>query len=398
LGRVRDARLSDVNDQGLIEPAAWHLGLNDVPEFLLSRKLIDARAIVDNDLVVRNFSSGRHAVFSAESTNGESYLLKQDPSIDAKTTALEAAVYEWLSRVPPIQKFIPQFHRYDAARHVLVLEFIPAATDLATYHTVRRPSIRVARAIGTHLAELHCVSTAQMQSSRTNSRPLALTLHRPHVRMARDCSPACLNLIRILQNTDGYGASLDELGRSWAATALIHRDVRLKNFLLTVPARTMRRTDVKLIDWELACVGDPRWDIGSALGNYLSLWLESIPTTQTADLSQSTASAKYPLSCIQPAIRACWEDYVTRRGLPSNAAKRMLVETVGFAAARLVQIAYEAAQGSIRLMTSGVLHLQVAFNMLTRPEEAVAHLYGLPLTLDFPNRAPGTEARNHRDA
>ena len=213
--------------------------------------------------------------------------------------------------------------------------------------------------------------------------------------MARDCSPACLNVIRILQNTDGYGPCLDELNRSWAATALIHRDIRLKNFLLTAPVRTMRHADVKLIDWELASVGDPRWDIGSALGNYLSLWLESIPTTATSDLSQSTALAKCPLSSIQPAIRACWKTYVTRRGLPSEAAERMLVGTVGFAAARLVQSAYEAAQGSIRLTTTGVLHLQLAFNMLTRPEEAVTHLYGLTLAHAFPTSVTGTVSRDH---
>src|SRR5512145_3314322 len=122
-----------------------------------------------------------------------------------------------------------------------------------------------------------------MPSERNDARPSALSLHRPRVRMARDCSPACLNLNRILQNADGYDACLEELNRSWTATALIHRDVRLKNFLLAAPIPTMRHADVKLIDWELACIGDPRWDIGAALGNYLGLWLESIPTTQMAD-------------------------------------------------------------------------------------------------------------------
>jgi aminoglycoside phosphotransferase (APT) family kinase protein len=390
---VRVTRLSGVNGQG---PVVWPLGLNDVPEFLLSRELVDPRAIVDNDLIVRNFSSGRHYVFSAESSDGASYLLKQNPYIDPKTTAREAAVYESLSCMPAIRKFIPRFHEYDADRHVLVLEFIPTAVDLATYHhNLRRPPIRVATAIGANLAELHCISTGQSQSERTEPRPSALTLHRPHVRMARDCSPACLNLIRILQNTDGYGPCLDELNRSWAATALIHRDIRLKNFLLTAPVRTMRHADLKLIDWELACVGDPRWDIGSALGNYLSLWLESIPTTAMADLAQATALAKCPLSSIQPAIRACWKTYSTRRGLASEAAERMLVGTVGFAAARLVQTAYEAAQGSIMLTTTGVLHLQLAFNMLARPEETVAHLYGLTLAHAFPTSVTGTVSGDH---
>ena len=383
--------MSEVNDQGHLEPDAWHLGLNDVPEFLLSRGLVHPRAIVDNDLIIRNFSSGRHYVFSAESSDGARYLLKQDPYVDSNTAAREAEVYESLSCVPEIRRFIPRFHRYDADRHVLVVEFIPSAVDLATYHRKpRRPSIRVARAIGANLAELHCMSTGRGQSERTEPRPSALALHRPHIRMARDFSPACLDLIRILQNTDGYDPRLDELNRSWAATALIHRDIRLKNFLLTAPVLTMRHADLKLIDWELASVGDPRWDIGSALGNYLSLWLESIPSTGMTNPAQSSVLAKCPLAGIQPAIRACWNAYILRRGLPSEAAERMLVGTAGFAAARLVQTAYEAAQGSIRLTATGLLHLQLAFNMLTRAEETVAHLYGLTLAHCFPTSMTGT--------
>jgi hypothetical protein len=73
----------------------------------------------------------------------------------------------------------------------------------------------------------------------------------------------------------------------------------------------------------------------------------------------------------------------------------MLVGTVGFAAARLVQTAYEAAQGSIMLTTTGVLHLQLAFNMLARPEETVAHLYGLTLAHAFPTSVTGTVSRDH---
>jgi hypothetical protein len=160
----------------------------------------------------------------------------------------------------------------------------------------------------------------------------------------------------------------------------------------------MRHADLKLIDWELACLGDPRWDIGSALGNYLSLWLQSIPITGVASLSQSAEMAKCPLSRIQPAIRACWDTYVTRRGLVGEAAERLLVETVGFAAARLIQTAYEAAQGSNWLTTGSVLHLQVALNMLTSPREAVTHLYGLTLAQRVATRTTEVESRDAADA
>jgi aminoglycoside phosphotransferase (APT) family kinase protein len=375
---VRIARLSDLTGHRALTPDARRLSLDDVPNYSLSRGLVDPQALVNNDLVVRDFSSGRNSVFSVESSNGASYLLKQNPHVDRKMTAREADVYELLSSAPSMRNFVPAFHSFDADLQVLVLEFIAGAEDLASYHRHRRRTpIRVAAAVGAVLAGLHGVSPRRPGLASLKARPTALTLHRPHIRLARDCSPACLDLIRIMQSTDGYGSCLDELNTSWSASTLIHRDVRFKNFLLTAPVQTMRHADLKLIDWELACLGDPRWDIGSALGNYLSLWLESIPTTGRATLSQSAQSATCPLPRIQPAIRACWSTYAARRGFGGADAERMLFQTVGFAAARLVQTAYEVAQSATKLTTTGVLHLQLALNMLTRPQEVVAHLYGL---------------------
>ena len=47
------------------------------------------------------------------------------------------------------------------------------------------------------------------------------------------------------------------------------------------------------------------------------------------------------------------------------------------AAARLVQVAFEASQDQQQLMSSVVLHLQLAHNLLARPREAPASLLGI---------------------
>jgi Ser/Thr protein kinase RdoA (MazF antagonist) len=236
LGWLRNAGLPDVTRPRSIDLDARQLSPNTVSSYLLARKLVDSRALVDNDLIVRDFSSARNRVFSAESSNGASYLLKQYPHAEANLTAREAEVYQHLSSVPAMRKFMPRCYGYDAHLQILVLEFVSNAEDLASYHRgLSRPPIRVATAIGAILAELHCVSTRHCRSRSAEARPSALTMHRPHIRVARDCSPACLELVRILQNTEGYGSRLDQLNKTWAATTLIHRDVRHKNFLLTAP-------------------------------------------------------------------------------------------------------------------------------------------------------------------
>jgi aminoglycoside phosphotransferase (APT) family kinase protein len=356
------------------------LTLADVPEYLLARELIGPRAIVDGDLVVRDLS-GRNRVFSAEcGSEGTGYLLKQSSDPAVTTVAHEGEVYRVLSTEPVMRAHLPRFHGYDSGGKVLILEFFRGAEDLASHHRVRRrPPVRTASAIGAALADLHGLLVGQGDAMVTRRwRPSVLSLHRPGVRLVRDASRAGLELVRIIQRTDGFGVHLDALNEAWSATTLIHRDVRWKNFLLTTPGRAVRQPRLRLIDWELAGLGDPRWDIGSALGNYLSLWLASIPVTGTAPPERSIELARCPLGGIQPAIRACWDTYVNRRGLDADTAERLVPATVGFAAARLVQTAFEAAQGSPRLTTDSVLHLQVAFNMLERPQEAAAHLLGLP--------------------
>ncbi len=90
-------------------------------------------------------------------------------------------------------------------------------------------------------------------------------------------SAAGLELIRIVQRTEGFGELLDGLRATWVPTALIHGDVKWSN-VLVVDAGTPQES-IKLIDWESAMVGDPSWDVGSALSQYLSFWLFSIPLT-----------------------------------------------------------------------------------------------------------------------
>ncbi len=89
--------------------------------------------------------------------------------------------------------------------------------------------------------------------------------------------------------------------------------------------------------------------------------------------------ARYPLDEMKPATAACWHAYVDARHLDDASAARDMIRAVRFAGARLVQTAFEAAQMMQQVMSSTVLHLQLAHNVLQRPQEAAVQLMGLPL-------------------
>ena len=84
-------------------------------------------------------------------------------------------------------------------------------------------------------------------------------------------------------------------------------------------------------------------------------------------------------------MRRFWQAYVRQMGLEDRVAWEWLLRSVCYAAARLVQTAFEQSQGAVQLTGNALCFLQVSLNMLQRPDEAAVHLLGIPL-------APGRPA------
>ncbi|MFI6820709.1 phosphotransferase family protein [Micromonospora sp. NPDC050187] len=350
------------------------LTAEEVPGYLIARGLVAPRTLVDGDLVVRDLSS-RNRTFAVECRSGTGYLLKQDR--DPRTTgcAHEAEVYRILSGDRRMRVRVPRCHGYDTGARVLVLEHLRDAVDLGSPRR-RRPSVRVAAEIGAVLAALHATPTSKADELATPAaRPPALRLHRPDLAFFCAAAGSTLRLVRIVQQTSGFAQLLDEVGRDWTPSALVHGDVRWTNLMVDA-----RRPRLRLVDWELAGRGDPRWDIGSALGNYLGLWLAALPVTGTVAPARNPTPERRLLEQVQAAVRACWNSYVRTLDPDPDVAGRMLPGTVRFAAARLLQTVLETADNRVALTGDLVLHLQVVLNMLECPAEAAVHLLGLPLS------------------
>lgn len=356
------------------------LDQSDVAQFLLDRGHITTRAIVDGDLTIRDASS-RNRNFRVERTRGMSYLLKQGVGPEGvATVAHEALVYRTLSGLDPrVRRYVPAFQGYDPADRVLVIELIAGARDLRAHHLRSgRFSTAHARAMGVVLGTLHHLTRQTMHAPAPERAPWVLSAHRPRLNLFRDSSSASIQLVKILQQAPGFGVHLDRLRARWQSRCVIHQDVKWDNFLL-VPRRDGRGwSGIKLIDWESAGQGEPGWDIGSLLSQYLSAWIFSIPITGQTPPERFPELASFPLERMQPALRACWDGYVSAAHLEPAAALAGLIEAVELAAARLILTAFEAAQMSLELTSNLVLHMQLAFNMLERPREASVHLLGIP--------------------
>jgi aminoglycoside phosphotransferase (APT) family kinase protein len=353
------------------------LAQEDVARYLLDRELLGPEAVLDGGLAIRDASS-RNRNFRVETSVGPCYLLKQGLSPEAASSvAHEASVYARLAREgDTLVAYVPAFCGYDAVEGVLALELVRDAEDLRSHHlrSGRFPA-GPAAAVGSALGALHRSTAAPGGAAAGAAAPWILSVHRPDARVFRDISAAALELIRIVQGAAGFPAALDRVRSAAFGAALVHGDVKWDNCL--VRSRDDGEQEIRLIDWEVAGPGDPCWDIGSALSQYLSFWLFSIPVTGSVAPERFPELATYPLDAMKPALAACWIAYADAVGLAADAVVDRLVHTVELAGARLVQSAFEAAQMMQRLTSPLVLHLQLALNILQRPGDAATRLLGL---------------------
>jgi aminoglycoside phosphotransferase (APT) family kinase protein len=355
------------------------LGAADVAGYLLDRKLLGPRAVVDGGLRVAD-ASRLNRVFVVTAEGERCYVLKLAGGAGNAGVAREAAVLERLRRLDPggsLAWLLPVVVAYDAAEGVLILESAADARDLRRHHARGRFSCVLAREAGRALALLHAIPPRALDGLPHAPHPTGRTqMHRPDLNTMFTLSEAAVELTRILQGADELCAELDELCTGWSEESVIHGDVRWDNCLALRGSGSSRWTRLQLIDWELCGPGDPGFDIGAFFGEYLRAWLQSIPIADHRDPGRLLEHARLPLRRMRPALRAFWAGYTLDRGTTSTELSATLRRSTRFAAVRLITAALEEAQSFAELRARALYQLMLSENIVRRPHEAI-DMFGL---------------------
>lgn len=354
---------------------------------LQNRGIADGSLVTDGHILVTE-SSRRHVNYKVTTDDGLGYFVKHAPTIDRITTlAREAKIHAMLSAangcIGSLNRYLPKLLDYDSRNHILVFELIPGAVNLREYQLRHRWfSKGAARAIGRAVGMLHdemrlgSIGRGSLEAFR-DEPPGALSLHQPYVSFLAETSSASLDLICLIQSSSELCELLDQLRMHWMYNALIHRDLKWDNAVTHISAHTKRAGHPIIVDWELAGVGDADWDIGSIFSDYLNTWLLSIPMGSGGPFDRYLEYARYPLRTMHPAITAFWDSYVRARNFDRDAAYSHFVQAVKYAAARLIQSAFEQSQVSYELGSGAGAAVQLSLNILRRPHEAGIHLLGI---------------------
>lgn len=349
----------------------------ELVSYLLQAGLLTKHSIVNGDLVIADVSR-RNRNFKVTRSDGPSYLVKQGAGDEgAASLAREASVYRWLEGAGD-QEFLPHCYHYDEHESILVIEYVRDSCDLRE-HYVRsgKFSREIAEEMARALAALHRRSPETLLTVRYD-RPWAASLHQPDLQLLTTVSTANVQLLKILQKYPDFSMAIQVVRDNSGESACVHFDIKADNWIVLAQRSRRSTSRVRLVDWELAGLGDPCWDIGSVFSDYLTLWLESIPVTGSTPPERFPELARYPLSRMHAAIGSFWRSYCRARELDAAEAEEWLARSMNFAAIRLLQTAFEQADTSIQLTGSTVCFLQLSMNILQRPREASVHLLGLP--------------------
>lgn len=345
---------------------------------LLRAGLLSPAQLVEDGVAIADVGWRNSALLVTPAT-GRAWLVKRGASGDRRANSTrEAAAYQLLANSAGLA-CVPRLDSFDPAEYVLTVEAFPTARTLRE-HASRsgRLAVPVARQLGAALAGLHQLTPSPGQLTTLPAEPpWILRAPRPTLALVRLGGAANLRLLQLLQAFPDLGACLDQFSNRWTAAALVHADLKWDNILVIAPPRRREPDCIRLADWEHASWGDPAWDVGTVLSEFLSFWLLSMPLAGNFGTESRAALARYPVERLQPAMRAFWDAYASRRCLSATARAGVLEQSVGYAGARLIQTAFERSRAHARPPGFVPHMLQLSLNVMQRPRDAAALLLGI---------------------
>lgn len=359
-----------------------HLTVSNLAFFLIGRGLLSAGAVVAGDFVVLD-ASRRNRNFKVIRTVGPGLFVKQMREMQADamlTLRREAACYDLARSEPALERLMPPFISYDPLRHVLIVELMPEAESLAEYLARYRvfPD-GIGQMLGEALGLYHArgAGIADHEAVRTlfpHQIPVVLRLGRGGHDALGQYGRVGPALSAVIHQHPEFEQLLDGVGKEWRLDSLIHGDMKWDN-VLVFPAGD--RLDFRVVDWEMADLGDAAWDVGAVLQSALTAWILSMPIGSGLPPERYVAMASLPVEAIRRVLHDFWDAYAAARSFNETERRSEIERSMRFGAARLVWAVIEQRLYAPHLDPAAAALLQVSLNILQNPPKAVAELLDL---------------------
>ncbi len=343
----------------------------NIVHYLTDKNIISPESVVDGDFTVVDMTR-RNRNFKILRKTGTGYFVKQVKQYDPQSLnslTREAQSY-WLAKndagFKGIQDLMPRLIHYDPPNHILIVELFAGYENLSEMHLrLGHFPVSIAATLGTALGIYHKDVNRNMDEVNAKkifpaTLPWLLTINAPYIEQAKNTDANHRQFFTIIEQYPEFLAAIEQLRTGWQINSLIHGDMKWENCIVY--------NDVlKIIDWELADLGDAAWDVGAIFQTWLTHWVSQ----------QNGQHQNNKPEDLQPAIAAFWNAY-SGTMLPGKSDQSALLEKCcKCAAIRIIQTVFEYMHFTKKLDKTAIVLLQLSLNMLKNPAEATSTLLGL---------------------
>ncbi|MBE5212256.1 phosphotransferase [Pectobacterium sp. A535-S3-A17] len=365
------------------------LTLHNLAHFLVDNGFLHPEYLVSGRYKVIQRQS-RNSIFQVFLDNNPSGLfVKQLLSSDQQNAYLmqkDATVHCLIQQtdiLPKMRAFIPNYYGYELGNHVFVTEFFPGAISLHEFITQSKSINQDELSqMATILASLHKDLSEEIEDNPSlnffNRQPPWIMLFgdrdNPQIKNSQQHLGPIDALIR--QQPD-IPQLLEDLRYTWSGNTLIHGDIKLVNFIRVDQKKT---STLKLIDWEIADLGDPMWDVAGLLQSFLTLWVFS---QNPNPMLQHQPQPGMEFLTWEQTLSACqffWLSYCKARDIVNPDAALNSAENrqklTHYTAARMLQTAFESNISKAELQPSSNRIVQMVTQMIVSPQAWATQILG----------------------
>jgi thiamine kinase-like enzyme len=356
----------------------------NICHYLLEKGMLELKTLIAGTFTARRNDSRNNNFIINKEFDENKYFIKQVKANDLEkieTLRTEAACYQLANtdaHYKVLKGFLPAFHYYDSLNNVLIIEQVKDAFSIHDfYFQMGEFKTNLPELLADTLASYHTAVNQQLQQFPhfRQIKPWVFTLATAPPVWPYSPQPSVeQQIIQLIFKNVEFVQLLRQLETEWQPGTLIHNDVKFNNFLLNYDYENKKINSVKLIDWELADIGDPLWDAAAVMQNYLLLWINTDVPEQPG---MQTPFKKIKLEEVQPCINTFWKRYMQQLKFDQAQQRLFLTKAVKYAALKLIYSCFEMAPGSATLQPTNVKMLQMSFNILRSPENAAVQLFGI---------------------
>ncbi len=300
--------------------------------------------------------------------------------------------HQLLQRFPElgnISAIAPLVAHFDAENSIIIRNYLTEYVELASFYQNKLyfPEA-IAVVIGTTLGMLHRATFNRQEyrnfMATAPQGQFRYQFYNP-VQGIGSIGPEIFGMIPtdalkfyvLYQYYESLSAAIAELANEWHPCCLTHNDLKFNNILVHSRWDQLDNCLVRLIDWEACAWGDPAFDLGTLVANYLGIWLHSLIVDPIIELEESLQLAVTPLEVLQPSMLALIRAYLNAYPMIVEYHRDFILRVIRFAGLVLIHQIQEMIQYRKYFDNAGICQLQVAKTLLTRPQESVLTIFGI---------------------